>query len=68
MTAQEEWCTIIGHPDSGLRYQEWEGQARIIQNGDEIVSPSEDMGSVYKQYQARFTRHMRESGHPDYQN
>ncbi|MFD5069123.1 hypothetical protein ACFWNC_14495 [Streptomyces sp. NPDC058369] len=64
----EEWRTIIGHPASGLRYQEWNGQARIIQNGHEIVSPSPDAESVYRQYQARFTRHMREIGHPDYQD
>lgn len=63
----EDWQTIIGHPDSGLRYQEWEGQARIIQNGHEIVSPSGDTDSVNRQYWARYDRHMKDSGHPDYQ-
>jgi hypothetical protein len=52
----EEWATVVGHPASGLRYQEWVGQARIIQEGQEVVSPSTDTDSVYKQYQARVNR------------
>ncbi|AWN05327.1 hypothetical protein SEA_IBANTIK_106 [Streptomyces phage Ibantik] len=52
----EDWATIIGHPASGLRYQEWAGKARIIQEGQEVVSPSTDTDSVYKQYRARVDR------------
>ncbi|MGC9439239.1 hypothetical protein [Streptomyces sp. WG5] len=55
-TPTEEWVTIVGHPASGLRYQEWAGKARIIQEGQEIVSLSTDQDSVYKQYRSRVER------------
>jgi hypothetical protein len=52
----EKWVTVSGHPASGLRYQEWSGMARIVRDGQEVVSPSTDTGSVYRQYQARVNR------------
>lgn len=56
MNTREQWVTIIGHPASGLRYQEWAGKARIIQEGQEVVSPSNDQDAVYRQYRGRVNR------------
>ncbi|MEU9231226.1 hypothetical protein [Streptomyces subrutilus] len=53
---EEQWVTMNGHPASGLRYQEWNGQARITRNGLEVVSPSSDTDSVYRQYNGRVER------------
>lgn len=60
MGTQEDWTTVIGHPFSGLRYQEWDGKARVIQDGHEVVSPSDDQDAVYRQYRARVEREIGE--------
>ena len=52
----ERWVTVSGHPSSGLRYQEWNGKARVIQEGQEVVSPSADTDHVYRQYLKRVSR------------
>lgn len=50
---EERWVTTNSHPYSGLQYQEWEGKARVIREGREVVSPSTDTDSVYAQYQGK---------------
>ncbi|MFE5621733.1 hypothetical protein ACFQ8S_06925 [Streptomyces virginiae] len=57
----EKWTTVNSHPASGIRYEEWNGQARITRDRMEIVSPSADVDSVYAQYGARVNRWIEEA-------
>lgn len=58
----ETWTTISGHPASHLQYQEDEsGQARVTQGDAELVSPSVNTDSVYRQYTARVQRFIDEA-------
>ncbi len=56
------WYTLESHPASNTRYQMatlleadiiW---ARVLEDGHEVVSPSRDRDSVYRQYKGRVNR------------
>jgi len=60
--SEEKWTTVGSHPWSGLRYQEFEDTARVVRDGYEIISPSTDIESVYRQYRSRVDREISEIG------
>lgn len=59
-TVTENWTTYQSHPASGLAYQESKAgemtAARVVQNGDEIVSPGFDVDQIWRQYNGRVQR------------